>query len=514
MSSASTALPVGNKVTVKNTFIEVPEDTQMEEDLAARFSRSDPTPVMGLQRLMQQEEPQFDDAEDEPRTEPQDTPSPRSPAHAKEISEVVTVSPSSQPLLLQQLLPEAPRSPLVLSHSPLTAPAYSPYVAPWSGSPGHSQEASPEHGTRWTSQTLPLPPGAVLPGPLRSPSPGMVSEASSQVRSEASGVGNQAFEGEDSESENETSPRRKPTRRGGRRARHRKMAALARQQAATDPEEGESRGLVEAGDRPIPTEVSPSRSSRSAGSYGIVGPPGASPRPLTPDLMGSEEDGSLLIGKTALIQGLVRSPEFNGQWGVVESYDPQMHRFLVSVVLPSQAPHEPPLLAKLRRENLLLLGPDAQVLTPAETFDAPYQTMHLGQVMHPGPAADFEDSVGAAMPLGVPRVEPGQSLEEFTSPGTSPPKEPRLSFASDSAWMNQGSAADFEDSVAGLFANSPKAWSGSPKSRPPGMGFSPGPAADFEDSIGGLLTGLPPEHFAKREEEHTQTWQPSLRMSR
>ncbi|CAJ1447782.1 unnamed protein product [Effrenium voratum] len=60
------------------------------------------------------------------------------------------------------------------------------------------------------------------------------------------------------------------------------------------------------------------------------------------------EDGSLLIGKTALIQGLVRSPEFNGQWGVVESYDPQMHRFLVSVVLPSQAPHEPPLLAKLR----------------------------------------------------------------------------------------------------------------------------------------------------------------------
>ncbi|CAJ1363488.1 unnamed protein product [Effrenium voratum] len=56
MSSASTALPVGNKVTVKNTFIEVPEDTQMEEDLAARFSRSDPTPVMGLQRLMQQED--------------------------------------------------------------------------------------------------------------------------------------------------------------------------------------------------------------------------------------------------------------------------------------------------------------------------------------------------------------------------------------------------------------------------------------------------------------------------
>eukprot|EP00435_Cladocopium_sp_Y103_P022630 s1994_g5.t1 len=62
----------------------------------------------------------------------------------------------------------------------------------------------------------------------------------------------------------------------------------------------------------------------------------------------SSEDGAQLIGRMVLIQGLVRSPEFNGQWGHVESFDPQMQRFMVSVVLPTQLPGETPLYAKLR----------------------------------------------------------------------------------------------------------------------------------------------------------------------
>eukprot|EP00434_Breviolum_minutum_P004556 symbB.v1.2.004019.t1/scaffold227.1/size261201/5 len=187
----------------------------------------------------------------------------------------------------------------------------------------------------------------------------------------------QASPNESEESETEvTSPesRRKPTRRGGRRARHRKLAALARQQAAEaaeapNAEEAEADyspptagismvpTLPEAGDRLFSPEVAPSMSSTSSPIYAGLG-------------VATEVDGAQLIGCTVLIQGLVRSPEFNGQWGYVESYDPLMQRYLVSVVLPTQLPGEAPLYAKLRRDNLIVPRP--------EVHPIPSPVPHLG----------------------------------------------------------------------------------------------------------------------------------------
>eukprot|EP00913_Durusdinium_trenchii_P012033 g11305.t1 len=128
-----------------------------------------------------------------------------------------------------------------------------------------------------------------------------------------------------------TSPesRRKPTRRGGRRARHRKQAALLRQAAVAEQAEQAEQAQAE-GSSP-PAGLGGHRARR---------------------WVQASVDGVHLIGSTVLIQGLIRSPEFNGQWGYVESYDPQMQRYLVSVVLPTQLPGEAPLYAKLRRDNL------------------------------------------------------------------------------------------------------------------------------------------------------------------
>jgi len=67
------------------------------------------------------------------------------------------------------------------------------------------------------------------------------------------------------------------------------------------------------------------------------------------------EDGSSfdLVGKRVLVQGLVRMPEFNGQWGTVTAYDESLQRYKVSLQIASGAP----LVAKLKRENLFI--PDA-----------------------------------------------------------------------------------------------------------------------------------------------------------
>lgn len=56
-------------------------------------------------------------------------------------------------------------------------------------------------------------------------------------------------------------------------------------------------------------------------------------------------------GKRVLLRGLVRTPEFNGEWGTVESYDPASERYLVQILRDGGLP---PVLAKLRRENLVV----------------------------------------------------------------------------------------------------------------------------------------------------------------
>jgi len=57
-----------------------------------------------------------------------------------------------------------------------------------------------------------------------------------------------------------------------------------------------------------------------------------------------------VLGKRVLVVGLIKAPAFNGEWGRVESYDAGLQRFIVRVLRDSG----PPLLAKLRRENLVV----------------------------------------------------------------------------------------------------------------------------------------------------------------
>merc|ERR1712037_90377 len=112
-----------------------------------------------------------------------------------------------------------------------------------------------------------------------------------------------------------------------------------------------------------------SATAATAGPGAVVGPNFASPQPVagrplgatasrdvwiasTP-LLGVPEGGEDVLGKRVVIQGLVQAPEFNGQWGKVETYDAGLQRYVVWV-LPSCGP---PVLAKLRRENFVVPAP-------------------------------------------------------------------------------------------------------------------------------------------------------------
>eukprot|EP00439_Symbiodinium_sp_Y106_P001563 s5690_g1.t1 len=186
--------------------------------------------------------------------------------------------------------------------------------------------------------------------------------------------GNRPVEGESGEDDSEAegpstaspdSGRRKPTRRGGRRARHRKLAALARQQAAAEAavqedspgggfggtEQAEAYAISSVSPEPSAMGPDRPRTATSASSPLTVSP--------EPGVASGVEDGHQLIGRMVIIIDLIRSPEFNGQWGRVESYDPQMQRFVVRVAQTSQLPGDGPLLAKLRRENLVVPSSDA-----------------------------------------------------------------------------------------------------------------------------------------------------------
>merc|ERR1712107_62388 len=64
----------------------------------------------------------------------------------------------------------------------------------------------------------------------------------------------------------------------------------------------------------------------------------------------SQETGAKIVGKRALLTGLVRMPEFNGEWGKIESYDSGLQRYVVRVVRDSGLVFR----AKLRRDNLVI----------------------------------------------------------------------------------------------------------------------------------------------------------------
>merc|ERR1719265_1123831 len=57
-----------------------------------------------------------------------------------------------------------------------------------------------------------------------------------------------------------------------------------------------------------------------------------------------------LVGKPALLKGLVKMPEFNGEWGTVIGYEEDSQRCKVSV----QRSGGPTMVAKLRRQNLFI----------------------------------------------------------------------------------------------------------------------------------------------------------------
>merc|ERR1712061_161112 len=57
-----------------------------------------------------------------------------------------------------------------------------------------------------------------------------------------------------------------------------------------------------------------------------------------------------MIGEQVLISGLIQSPHFNGRWGLVESYDADMQRFVVRVFTGEGQS----VLAKLRPETLVM----------------------------------------------------------------------------------------------------------------------------------------------------------------
>lgn len=65
----------------------------------------------------------------------------------------------------------------------------------------------------------------------------------------------------------------------------------------------------------------------------------------------SEQPGDAseaIVGRRAQVVGLVRTPEYNGQWGQVQDFDPNLGRYNVQLL----ASDGPPVIVKLRRENL------------------------------------------------------------------------------------------------------------------------------------------------------------------
>eukprot|EP00930_Biecheleria_cincta_P054432 TRINITY_DN4055_c0_g1_i2.p1 TRINITY_DN4055_c0_g1~~TRINITY_DN4055_c0_g1_i2.p1 ORF type:complete len:910 (-),score=137.55 TRINITY_DN4055_c0_g1_i2:53-2782(-) len=63
-----------------------------------------------------------------------------------------------------------------------------------------------------------------------------------------------------------------------------------------------------------------------------------------------DDASETIVGRRAQVIGLVRTPEYNGQWGQVQDFDPNLGRYNVNLI----ASDGPPVIVKLRRENLYI----------------------------------------------------------------------------------------------------------------------------------------------------------------
>lgn len=178
---------------------------------------------------------------------------------------------------------------------------------------------------------------------------------------------------------------------------------------------------------------------------------------------------TVVIGKRVMISGLLKSPEFNGQWGQVESYDSDMQRYNVWI---DDAKRGQPVLAKLRRENLVV--PPTVVLRPT----ASEETLQVA-----APPSGQSSAVPPSMPAMSTDAPPEPAFVPFPAPlpaatGFLAPTGSGLVAARGAAWATCEARA----------AGGPNG----PAAPPYEMGLAsatcaPGPAADFEDSIGGML---------------------------
>eukprot|EP00747_Dinoflagellata_sp_TGD_P118736 gnl/TRDRNA2_/TRDRNA2_172885_c0_seq3.p1 gnl/TRDRNA2_/TRDRNA2_172885_c0~~gnl/TRDRNA2_/TRDRNA2_172885_c0_seq3.p1 ORF type:complete len:563 (+),score=108.03 gnl/TRDRNA2_/TRDRNA2_172885_c0_seq3:179-1690(+) len=214
---------------------------------------------------------------------------------------------------------------------------------------------------------------------------------------------------------------KKPTRRAGRRARHRLRGGSSGSQGAEKPEASLESGSANASAAasldatvsggtqrhsfypPVATRDSqdsqapvrrggrpPKKSALAARTAPVLAATpdtfglglGPAPSPLCSSGAGAgsviADDGGEgtagrsaivddVLGKHVLLVGLVKASEFNGKWGRVESYDADLGRFVVSVIRESG----PPVMAKLRRENLIVSPASAYMGTVPFSDDVP-----------------------------------------------------------------------------------------------------------------------------------------------
>eukprot|EP00747_Dinoflagellata_sp_TGD_P216775 gnl/TRDRNA2_/TRDRNA2_89271_c0_seq1.p1 gnl/TRDRNA2_/TRDRNA2_89271_c0~~gnl/TRDRNA2_/TRDRNA2_89271_c0_seq1.p1 ORF type:complete len:498 (+),score=91.30 gnl/TRDRNA2_/TRDRNA2_89271_c0_seq1:221-1495(+) len=142
------------------------------------------------------------------------------------------------------------------------------------------------------------------------------------------------------------SPAKTPTRRGGRPPRKSALVAAATVSPlcgqATTPDTA-GLGLNSAQTPPAAADAATPALGCSAASPTMMPAAGAAASQV------QASDSDELVGKRVLLTGLVRTTEFNGEWGRVEAFDAELQRYTVCVLLESG----PPVLAKLRRENLI-----------------------------------------------------------------------------------------------------------------------------------------------------------------
>lgn len=371
----------------------------------------------------------------------------------------------------------------------------------------------------------PMPPVARPAAISTATSAGQWLAASSAMAAPAEVAEPEMGPGDATESSEEEGPvpgRKKPTRRGGRRARYRKHAALARRglgeayepsedASISNVNEAKAKAVEQAARQSKFTEQAVQRGGRPPKTYDIKKPGpvfspaesmGSSASPASAPNVTMSTFGLLcsgepafaaapegLIGKQVLISGLVRMPQFNGRWGSVESYDAGMDRYIVNV-----GSEENRIVAKLKAENLLAPAAVQICAAPAAcySYEAAWpvgRDWTPGAVASPGCAlafqegggcpwesgtnADFEDSV--AGPIMATYAQSNQQAQQAL----------RLD------------PADFEDSGGMVFAT-PKLSPSRPGKVSQSSVYATAvaqyprmSAADFEDSVAGSLLQSP-----------------------